>query len=57
LTPPVGTVLYTTSIATGVPTDKMIKSIWPWVLILAVVLMFVTYVPDSIMWLPRLVSK
>lgn len=57
LTPPVGTVLYTTSIATGVSTDKMVKSIWPWVLILAVVLLFVTYVPGSIMWLPRLFEK
>jgi TRAP-type C4-dicarboxylate transport system permease large subunit len=57
LTPPVGTVLYTTSAATGVAADKMIKSIWPWVLILSVVLLFVTYVPDSIMWLPRLFAK
>jgi len=57
LTPPVGTVLYTTSTATGVPADKMIKSIWPWVLVLFVVLMFVAYVPDSIMWLPRLFAK
>jgi len=57
LTPPVGTVLYTTSTATGVATDKMIKSIWPWVLVLASVLFFVTYVPDVVMWLPRLFSK
>ena len=57
LTPPVGTVLYTTSAATGVPADKMIKSIWPWVLVLSVVLLFVTYVPDSIMWLPRLFAN
>jgi len=57
LTPPVGTVLYTTSAATGVPADKMIKSIWPWVLVLSAVLFFVTYVPDVVMWLPRLFSK
>jgi tripartite ATP-independent transporter DctM subunit len=57
LTPPVGTVLYTTSTATGVSADKMVKSIWPWVIVLAVVLLFVTYVPDSIMWLPRLFAK
>jgi len=56
LTPPVGTVLYTTSTATGVATDKMIKSIWPWVLVLGGVLLFVTYVPDVVMWLPRLLS-
>ena len=57
LTPPVGTVLYTTSTATGVPTDRMIRSIWPWVLFLTAVLMIITYIPDSVMWLPRLLAK
>lgn len=56
LTPPVGTVLYTTSTATGVPTDKIIKSIWPWVLALTVVLLIVTYIPSTVMWLPNLLS-
>ncbi len=57
LTPPVGTVLYTTSTATGVPTDRMIRSIWPWVLSLTAVLMIIAYIPDSVMWLPRLLAK
>ena len=57
LTPPVGTVLYTTSTATGVPTDRMIKSIWPWVLSLTAVLMIIAYIPDAVMWLPNLLSK
>jgi tripartite ATP-independent transporter DctM subunit len=57
LTPPVGTVLYTTSTATGVPTDRMIRSIWPWVICLTAVLMIIAYIPDSVMWLPRLLAK
>ena len=57
LTPPVGTVLYTTSTATGVPTDKMIKSIWPWVLALTAVLMIIAYIPDVVMWLPNLLAQ
>ncbi|MDR1318848.1 MAG: TRAP transporter large permease [Treponema sp.] len=57
LTPPVGTVLYTTAMATGVPTDRMIRHIWPWVGALSVVLMVIAYVPDSVMWLPRLLSR
>jgi tripartite ATP-independent transporter DctM subunit len=57
LTPPVGTVLYTTAIATGIPTDRMIRRIGPWVGALSVVLLVVAYIPDSVMWLPRLLSK
>ena len=57
LTPPVGTVLYTTASATGVKADRMIKSIWPWVLALTAVLMIITYIPDTVMWLPRLLAK
>ena len=57
LTPPVVTVLYTTSTATGVPTDRMIRSIWPWVICLTAVLMIIAYIPDSVMWLPRLLAK
>lgn len=57
LTPPVGTVLYTTSAATGVPANKMIKSIWPWVLVCIAILLLVTYIPESIMWLPHILDK
>lgn len=57
LTPPVGTVLYTTSTATGVPADRMIKSIWPWVICLTAVLMIIAYIPQTVMWLPNLLAK
>jgi tripartite ATP-independent transporter DctM subunit len=57
LTPPVGTVLYTTAMATGVPTDKMIRNVWPWVGALTALLFVVAYIPDSVMWLPRLLAK
>lgn len=52
LTPPVGTVLYTTASATGMSAGKMIKGIWPWLFVLIVVLLFITYVPQSIMFIP-----
>lgn len=57
LTPPVGTVLYTTSMGTKVPVDTMMKTIWPWVFVLFAVLMFITYVPDSVLFIPRLFGK
>ncbi|MEW6266965.1 MAG: TRAP transporter large permease [Thermodesulfobacteriota bacterium] len=57
LTPPVGTVLYTTAMATGVKTDVIVKSIWVWVLVCAAVLLFVTYLPSSIMFIPNMIMK
>jgi tripartite ATP-independent transporter DctM subunit len=56
LTPPVGSALYTTAMATGVSPNKMIKTIWPWCGVLIVVLFFITYVPQSFMWLVKLVG-
>ena len=54
LTPPVGTVLYTTSITTGVEVNKLYKSIWPWAGVCFLVLLIVVYIPDSIMWIPKM---
>lgn len=55
--PPIGTVLYTTSMATGVSVNKLIVSIWPWVAVCIAVLLFVTFVPDSMMFVPKLFAK
>ena len=54
LTPPVGSVLYTTAAATGVSANRMIKNVWGWVGVLVVVLMICTFVPDLVLFLPRL---
>ena len=55
--PPIGTVFNTTLMATGVKLDKFIISIWWWVFICFGVLLFVTYVPDSIMFVPHMFKK
>lgn len=55
ITPPVGSALYTAAMATNVSANRMVKSIWPWVGVLVVVLLFVTYVPISFMWLVNLI--
>ncbi|SFP69318.1 TRAP transporter, DctM subunit [Oscillibacter sp. PC13] len=57
LTPPVGTCLYTTASATGIEANKLVKSIWPWCTVCIVVLLFVTYVPQSVLWLPDLLAS
>ncbi|NLF29182.1 MAG: TRAP transporter large permease [Clostridiales bacterium] len=56
ITPPVGSALYTAAMATNVSADRMVRSIWPWVGVLVVVLFFVTYVPSSFMWLVNLLN-
>ena len=55
LTPPVGSALYTTSMATGVSANKMVRSVWPWCAVLIVVLFVITYIPQSFMWMVNLV--
>jgi tripartite ATP-independent transporter DctM subunit len=54
LTPPIGTVLYTTAMTTGVKADRLISTIWPWVAVCVAVLMLVTYCPNSIMFMTKL---
>lgn len=54
LTPPVGSLLYTTAAATNLSADRMIKSIWPWIAVLIAVLMLVTYFPPLTTWLPSI---
>ena len=57
LTPPVGVALFTTSIVTGVPLQKLIKPIWCWVGIALFILILITYIPDLVTFLPRMVFK
>ncbi|MDN5344512.1 MAG: hypothetical protein PWQ18_623 [Clostridia bacterium] len=57
LTPPVGVALFTTSIVTKTPLQKLIKPIWIWVGAAMVVLMILTYIPGLVTFLPHLVFK
>lgn len=52
--PPIGTVLYTTAMTTKVSINRLFITIWPWVGVCLAVLLFVTYFPDSIMFIPHL---
>ncbi len=56
-TPPFGMLLF---IVTGISGEKMntiIKEIMPMVFVMVLVLILVTFVPDVIMWLPRLFGR
>jgi tripartite ATP-independent transporter DctM subunit len=52
-TPPVGTALFVALKVAKLPMEKIIAPLLPLLACMLVVLMFVTYVPEVYMWLPR----
>lgn len=54
LTPPVGLNLFVTSSITGMPLIEVIKSTLPWLLLMMVFLMMVTFIPQISTYLPTL---
>jgi tripartite ATP-independent transporter DctM subunit len=52
-TPPVGTALFVALKVAKLPMEKIIAPLLPLLACMCVVLMFVTYVPEVYMWLPR----
>jgi tripartite ATP-independent transporter DctM subunit len=52
-TPPVGTALFVALKVAKLPMDKIIAPLLPLLACMTVVLLFVTYVPEVYMWLPR----
>ena len=54
LTPPVGMSIYMLSPITGLPVNKLFKSVMPYLLSLAVALIILTYFPQVSLWLPNL---
>jgi len=55
LTPPVGSVLFVGCAIGKVTIEQVTRSIWPFYIVMFIVLMLVTYVPAITMWLPDLV--
>jgi tripartite ATP-independent transporter DctM subunit len=54
ITPPFGSMMFTTCAITGVTVGQFVREIWPFILALLVVLVVVTYVPAVVMFLPNL---
>lgn len=57
LTPPVGTTLFIGSAISGLKIEKLAKSMIPMYLVMVATLMVVTFFPDLVMTLPRLLMK
>jgi tripartite ATP-independent transporter DctM subunit len=53
ITPPVGAVLFVGSAVAKVKIEQVVKAMKPFFVILLIVLMLVTYVPQISLWLPR----
>ncbi len=57
LTPPVGTTLFIGSAISGLKIEKLAKSMIPMYIVMIATLMVITFVPDLVMTLPRLLMK
>lgn len=54
VTPPFGSMMFTTCSVTKVPLSAFMREIWPFIIALLVALMIVTYMPALVMFLPSL---
>jgi tripartite ATP-independent transporter DctM subunit len=57
LTPPLGSVLFVTCRVANLKITELLKELWPFLIWLVIALMIVTYVPQTVLWLPNLVMK
>ena len=55
ITPPFGSMMFTTCSITKVPVGEFIKEIWPFIIALIIVLLIVTYIPSIVMFIPNLI--
>jgi tripartite ATP-independent transporter DctM subunit len=56
-TPPMGGLLFVTCKVANIKMMDLLKEAWPFIIWLVVALMIVTYVPQTVLWLPNLFMK
>ena len=56
ITPPYGLLLFITANITQQPVGRIIRDVWPFIIALLVALMVITFVPDFVLFLPRLLG-
>ena len=54
ITPPYGTALFTSAIVTDLPIEAVVRRMMPFFLASLAILMLITYVPETVLFLPRL---
>jgi len=55
ITPPFGSMMFTTCSITNVSVGDFMREIWPFIIALVLVLLVVTYVPSIVLFLPNLI--
>lgn len=53
ITPPYGLLLFIVANITGLPLKTIIREIFPFLVVLIAALLFITFVPETVLWLPR----
>jgi TRAP-type C4-dicarboxylate transport system permease large subunit len=54
VTPPYGLLLFVMNSITGVPLRDIVRDVMPFLLAMIVALVIITFVPATVLWLPRL---
>ncbi len=54
LTPPVGMLLFVITGVSGVPMQDTLKNLWPFFVVLLLLLVMLIFIPEISLWLPRL---
>ena len=55
ITPPVGTCLYAVSSVSGLPIERLARSVIPFLFILIIALLLITFIPQISLWFPNLI--
>jgi TRAP-type C4-dicarboxylate transport system permease large subunit len=56
VTPPYGLLLFIVSSMSGAPLRHVIRDISPFIIAMIVALGIITFVPETVLWLPRLLG-
>lgn len=56
ITPPVGNILFITSTIGKISYEKLIRAIIPYLVLEIIVVFIITYVPDLVLWLPKMIG-
>jgi tripartite ATP-independent transporter DctM subunit len=56
ITPPYGLLLFIISAISGAPLRAIIRDTFPFVVAMIVALAIITFIPDTVLWLPRLMG-
>jgi tripartite ATP-independent transporter DctM subunit len=57
ITPPMGSVLFVTCKVADIKITELLREVWPFFVWLVIALLIITFVPQTVLWLPSLMMK